>query len=106
MNWTEENAMVLAAIQRAVEKAKASWPPERYGPAPLRDFIAAFNLTHDEVPKLCRAKVALAFEKAGIESPQDFWKNSIPLAGFLFANAEGGYILINRDDPVPRRRFS
>ena len=106
MNRNEERAMILAALQRAATKALAPWPPEKPGPSPLREFIAAFNLTHDEVSKLCRAKVALAFDRAGIEAPQEFWKNSSPLAGFLFANADGGYILVNHDDPVPRRRFS
>jgi len=106
MNRNDERAMVLAALHRAAAQAKLAWPPDKPGPAPLREFIAAFNLTHDEVPKLCRAKVALTFEKAGIEPPQEFWKNSAPLAGFLFANADGGYILVNAEDPVPRRRFS
>lgn len=106
VNWQEEHAMILAALQRAATQAHLPWPPEKSGPAPLREFIAAFNLTHDEVPKLCRAKVALAFEKVGLEPPQEFWKNSAPLAGFLFANVDGGYILVNADDPVSRRRFS
>ena len=106
MNRSEERELVLAAIQRAFVQARLPWPEARPGPAPLRDLIAAFNLTHDEVPKLCKAKVANAFEKAGIDPPEEYWKNSTPLAGFLFANADGGYILVNRDDPVPRRRFT
>jgi Zn-dependent peptidase ImmA (M78 family) len=106
MNRNEERAMILEALQRAAAMAQATWPPDKPAPAPLREFVAAFNLTHDEVPKLCRAKVALAFDRAGIEPPQEFWKNSVPLAGFLFANADGGYILVNADDTVPRRRFS
>jgi Zn-dependent peptidase ImmA (M78 family) len=106
MDRNEEQTLILAALDRAATQAHSPWPPAKPGPAPLREFIAAFNLTHDEVPKLCRAKVALAFEKAGIEPPQEFWKNSAPLAGFLFANGDGGYILVNADDPVPRRRFS
>ncbi|HEV3145562.1 MAG TPA: ImmA/IrrE family metallo-endopeptidase [Gemmataceae bacterium] len=106
MHWNEERAMILAALERAAEQAQSRWPPEKPGPAPLREFIVAFNLTHDEVPKLCRAKVAVTFSNAGIDPPEDYWKNSAPLAGFLFANADGGYILVNADDPVPRRRFS
>jgi Zn-dependent peptidase ImmA (M78 family) len=29
-----------------------------------------------------------------------------PLAGFLFANAGGGYILVRAEDTLPRRRFT
>jgi len=106
MNRSEEREMVLAAIRRAARQAGLAWPPAKVAPVPLRELVNAFNLAHDEVPMLCRAKVALAFEKAGIEPPQEYWKNATVLAGFLYANSQGGYILVNRDDPVARRRFS
>jgi hypothetical protein len=97
--------MVLAAIQRAAEQARLPWPPQKPVPVPLRDLIVAFNLTHDEVPELRRFDAARYLEKAEIQPP-DVWQDITPLAGLLFANANGGYILVNSDDPVPRRRFT
>jgi Zn-dependent peptidase ImmA (M78 family) len=103
MNWAEERDWLLAAVQRAVAQAGCAWPPA--GPTPLRDLIAAFNLVHSEMHGLSYVQVAKALCKF-VEPPADFWRKHIPLAGFVFANSHAGWIFVNQDDPIPRRRFS
>jgi len=104
MNASDERNWILSAVHRAAQRTGIDWPPP--GAAPLRDMIAAFNLVHDEVPALTYVQVAKYLDRAGIEPPSEYWLKNIPLAGFVFANANGGYILVQSDDPVPRRRFS
>lgn len=104
MKRADERDMILAAVNRAVEQAGIDWPPA--GAVPLRALIASFNLVHDEVPDLSYVKVAKYLDRAHIEPPAEYWLKNVALAGFVFANANGGYILVKRDDPIPRRRFT
>lgn len=103
MKRADERVEIHAAIQRAVAQAGIPWPPP--GAVPLRDLIAAFNLVHSEVPALTYVCVARSLCPY-VEPPADFWRKQVPLAGFIFANAHGGWIFVNQDDPIPRRRFS
>ncbi len=105
MTFAVERDIVLAAIRGAAGKAGMPWPPAHDRPVPLKDLIGAYPLTHDEVPGLTRAGAAAYLARWDIKRP-DLWEDATPLAGFLFANAAGGYILVRRDDPIPRRRFS
>ena len=60
---------------------------------------------HEEVAGLTRAVAGAFLTRWKVERP-GLLQDSTPLAGFLFANAAGGCILVRRDDPLPRRRFS
>ena len=100
-----EAAFITEAVRQTFVAAGATWPPEA-GPVPLDSIIGAFNLAHDEVSGLTRAVAAAYLARWNIERPELLRDGTTPLAGFLFANADGGYILVRRDDQLPRRRFS
>jgi hypothetical protein len=73
--------------------------------APLARLLRAYGLVADEVAGLSgRAAAGYLAAQAGREMLGE--RTASPLAGFLFANAAGGWILVNRDDPLVRRRFS
>lgn len=107
---------LAAALRRAHETAE--WvpsPPEvrrdriAARPVPLDRLIGAFNAVFEEVPRLTRAAAAAHLIRWAVEEPrrlQDLLQDATPLAGLLFANTSGGYILVCRDDPLPRRRFT
>jgi Zn-dependent peptidase ImmA (M78 family) len=105
VTFAEERTAVLAAIRRAAATAALPWPPEVDRPVPLSDYIGAHPVTHDEVPGLTRAGAAAYLARWNIQRPE-LWEDATPLAGFLFANDAGGYVLVRRDDPIARRRFS
>src|SRR5687768_24701 len=73
--------------------------------APLAGLLRAYGVVADEVGGLSehRAAAYLAAQtgRALLDSGAP-----TPLAGYLYANPAGGWILVNRDDPLVRRRFS
>lgn len=77
--------------------------------APLRRLIAACRLVVDEVPELTR-HTAAAYLHAEAGRPLRGGEKADAaderLAGFLYANAAGGWILVDRRDPLVRRRFT
>jgi hypothetical protein len=96
------------AIRQLYAAAGLPWPPparRAVAPVPLDRLIATHNLVHEEVPGLTRAASGAFLARWGVRRPELLEDNS-PLAGFLFANARGGYILVCADDPLPRRRFT
>ena len=99
---------VAEAIERLHDAAGLPWPPP-VGPAVipvgLDRLVATHNLVHEEVPALSRAAAGAFLARWGIHRPE-LLDDASPLAGFLFANAGGGYILVRADDPLPRRRFT
>jgi hypothetical protein len=99
-----EREKITTAVRRAYEIAGLSWPLP-VGPVPLDTLIRAFELDHAEVPGLTRAEAARYLARRGLGG-FDFPVDDTPLAGFLFRNAACGFILIRRDDPLPRRRFT
>ncbi|WP_020471382.1 ImmA/IrrE family metallo-endopeptidase [Zavarzinella formosa] len=105
MTFLEERTIVLDAVCRAAQEAAIPWPPVTDHPVPLSDYLGAYPVTHDEVPSLTRAGAAAYLARWNIERPE-LWEDSTPLAGFLFANDAGGYVLVRREDPIARRRFS
>ncbi len=99
---------VADAIERLHAAAGLPWPPPIdpiIVPVGLDRLIATYNLVHEEVPALSRAAAGACLARWGIHRP-DLLDDAAPLAGFLFANAGGGYILVRADDPLPRRRFT
>jgi hypothetical protein len=103
------NCVVVAdAIRRLFAAAGLPWPPparRTVTPVPLDRLIATYNLAHEEVPSLTRAAAGAYLARWGIHRPE-LLEDAAPLAGFLFANASGGYILVRADDLLPRRRFT
>jgi len=100
-----ESERIAEAVRRAMATAEAP-AAKSPGPVPLRELIAAFDLIHDEVPGLNCRQVARWLERAGVPPPRDLPDDDGPLAGYLFANNRGAYIFVNKDDALPRRRFS
>jgi hypothetical protein len=103
-----EIALVADAVARLYAAAGLPRPSPAGGlvvPVPLDRLVATYNLVHEEVPGLSRAAAAAYLQRWGIHRPE-LLEDATPLAGFLFANARGGYILVRREDNLPRRRFT
>jgi hypothetical protein len=108
MSWADDCVLVADAIRRLYAAAGLPWPPPANRvvvPVPLDTLIRAYNMAHEEVHGLTRASAGDYLARWGVRRPELFEKTE-PLAGFLFANAKGGYILVRADDPLPRRRFT
>jgi Zn-dependent peptidase ImmA (M78 family) len=107
MSEIHDGVLVADAIRRLHTAAGLPWPPPSNGvilPVPLDRLIASYNLVHEEVPGLSRAAGAF-LARWGVPRPE-LLEDASPLAGFLFANARGEYILVRADDSLPRRRFT
>jgi hypothetical protein len=74
-------------------------------PVPLDAISIWFGLSRDEVPGLTRAVAAAARPELRVACPALVGDNT-PLAGLLFVSAGGALVMVRRDDPVARRRFS
>ena len=74
-------------------------------PVPLDAMLAWFGAFRDEVPGLTRAVAAAARPELRLACP-DLVGDDTPLAGLLSVSAGGALVLVRRDDPVARRRFS
>lgn len=108
MSQTDDCVLVADAIARLYADAGLPWPPPANGtilPVPLEMLIRTYNLAHQEVLGLTRATAGAHLVRWGVQPPE-LLEDNAPLAGFLFANARGGYILVCGDDPLPRRRFT
>lgn len=108
MSPDNDSVVIAAAIERLFAAAGFPWPPpdtRSVVPVALDRLIGAYNLTHDEVPGLTRAAAGAYLARWGVQRPE-LLEDASPLAGFLFANADAGYILVNADDQLPRRRFT
>ncbi len=105
MTTTEERAWIRTEARQVYENAGFRWPPLVSGPIPLGRLIAESGLVHDEVAGLNYAVASVYLQQQGLgrlEVPT----NAPDLAGLLFANVVGGYILVRRDDILARRRFT
>lgn len=108
MSQADDGVLVADAIARLFAAASLPWPPSARRtvvPVPLDRLIRTCALDHDEVPGLSRAAAGAYLTRWGIHRPE-LLEDATPLAGFLFANARGGFILVRGDDPSPRRRFT
>jgi hypothetical protein len=74
-------------------------------PVPLEPMLAWFGVARQEVPGLTRATAAVARPELQIACPE-LVGDDTPLAGLLAVSAGGALVLVRRDDPVGRRRFS
>jgi Zn-dependent peptidase ImmA (M78 family) len=109
MSQNDDCVLVADAIARLHAAAGLPWPPPAANgvvtPVPLDMLIRTHNLAHEEVPGLTRRAAGEYLVRWGVRRPE-LLEDDAPLAGFLFANAKGGYILVRADDPLPRRRFT
>jgi hypothetical protein len=108
MSEVHDGVLVADAIRQLYAAVGLPWPPPTNGairPVPLDRLIATYNLVHEEVPGLSRAAAGAFLARWNVRRPELLEDNS-PLAGFLFANARGGYILVRAEDSLPRRRFT
>jgi hypothetical protein len=108
MSHDNDGVVIAGAIERLYSTAGLPWPPasdDRIAPVPLDHLIAAYNLVHEEAPGLTRAAAGAYLASWGVQRPE-LLEDASPLAGFLFANCSGGYILVNAGDQLPRRRFT
>jgi hypothetical protein len=108
MSPTDDCVLVADAIRRLFAAAGLPWPPpatRTIVPVPLDRLIATYNLTHDEIRGLSHAEAGAFLERWGVRR-RELLEDSSPLAGFLFANASSGYILVRAEDSLPRRRFT
>jgi Zn-dependent peptidase ImmA (M78 family) len=87
--------------------ARAGLVPGGLGPiAPLRQLVASQGLVVEEVKALSQLEAARYLREHSGRSILDDTVDRAPLSGFLYANAAGGWILVQRDHPVTRRRFT
>jgi hypothetical protein len=108
MSPANDGVLIAEAIHQLYSAAGLPRPASTQHPVvpvPLDRLIAGYNLVHEEVPGLTRAAAGAFLARWGLPRPE-LLADVEPLAGFLFANASGGYILVNADDPLPRRRFT
>jgi Zn-dependent peptidase ImmA (M78 family) len=106
----ERNGQIAAAACTVHDKG--GFDPSALNPTivPLYDLVGAYPLRLEEVPRLTYQSAIefLARETSqGMPSPE---KKHQELAGFLYGyeyqGVFNGCILVKRDDPVTRRRFS
>ncbi|MBW3600904.1 MAG: hypothetical protein KY475_27010, partial [Planctomycetes bacterium] len=90
--------------RRAFDEADLPWPPSD-GPTPLDKLFAELNVYHDEVPELTRTRAVERLLATGLPRP-DVQPDETPLAGFIVVMGVTGAVFVNRDDNLPRRRFS
>ena len=97
---------LVARAARSAYRAAGLEPGALAGTvAPLARLLRAYGLVADEVTGLSGQRAAALLAAQGGRGSQDAGTPA-PLAGYLHANAAGGWILVNRDDPLVRRRFS
>jgi hypothetical protein len=112
MNPDEETELVATAVREAYAAvAFEPLPPAVHEgrpvvrPVPLEQILAAMGIVRIEVQALTRATAAAELAAWNLDRP-DLLNDPTPLAGLLFVTAGGGCVLVRRDDPLPRRRFS
>ena len=104
---TDRIAEAIAAVYNAAEIEPNFEMPRIVS---LDRLIAAHSLRRDEIPNLTRRRALTAIAAMSgqaIDIPEDA---DVALAGFLYAwpyrNAVWGYLLVEQNDIVERRRFS
>jgi Zn-dependent peptidase ImmA (M78 family) len=100
----DEKAGIAAKVGELRARFRIPVRPDDRGPVPLGRFLDECNLLHESLPDLSRARV-LDFLLTEGHTPGDLGEDE-PLAGFLYLTPSAGYVFVNANDPVPRRRFT
>lgn len=97
---------IRAAIERTYADADLASPTvlDASRIVPLQQLIAGQALTRTECPGLTRSTAA-AFLRGQLPHYVEAEGDDV-LSGYLYANRSGGWILVNRSEPVVRRRFT
>lgn len=109
LNDSAQNISTISqAVQSIWKDAGLSTP--RAGVVPLADLVASYPIWVAELGHLTFGRVARYLEERTGQSPEFGIGGSGVLAGFLYAHVfQGrlvGCILVEKGDPVARRRFS
>lgn len=100
-----QNLSIENIITRLYQEAKVPLPTASRPVVPLHRLIESIGLHHTELSRLSSRAAIHDLLKQSVVN--EIWRgaNSEELAGFLYANADVGYIFVRREDPVARRRF-
>ena len=104
----DESAWVASAVREAFDAADidpACPEPRQLRPVPLDRILFAFPIVRREVRGLTRAAAAAELPTLRVACPA-LVGDLTPLAGLLFVAGGGACVLVRKDDPVARRRFS
>ncbi len=104
MTAAEEKTWIAERIDALRHQIDLPADPHRRGPVRLARFLEEQDLLHVALPGLSRAIVFDYLTSEGI-NPGNLGADE-QLAGFVFATACGGYVFVNQDDFLPRRRFT
>lgn len=112
MNQPEQSLQLHVRLRDTIQRlyllADLTAPSLQYPVAPLGPILERRQLRCIELTPLhSRAAEALLWQKRALASSEGIGDtNTEPLAGFLFASGDAGYILVCSSCPVTRRRFS
>lgn len=104
MRRSQEMLRIASTVAELRSKVSPVTHLRRSGPVPLARYVEECNLLHVALPKLSRA-VVYDFLLAEGMLPGDLGQDEA-LAGFLYVTSSAGFVFVNADDPVPRRRFT
>jgi Zn-dependent peptidase ImmA (M78 family) len=97
---------IVAAVQSVYEAAALDHEKLPLGIVPLRELVIAYPIRLAEIPNMTYRRVAeflTAESGRSIIIPDN---EDQPLAGFLYAVSLNSCILVKKNDPITRRRFS
>lgn len=104
MMRTREVAEISSTVAALRRRLAIDVSAAQAGPVPLARFLDECNLLHVALPALSRAAVYDFLVGEGL-APGDLGEEEA-LAGFLYVTPTAGFVFVNADDPVPRRRFT
>ena len=97
---------ITMAVSAAYQTAGLEVDAMERAVAPLQQLIAAQPLVVSEVPKLTHQRAATHLAAHAGRAIIEDGNAAERLAGLLYANAAGGWILVDQEDLLARRRFS
>lgn len=101
-------AMIQHAVARVYEDA-GRLPPTVGGASrviPLERLVAELGLIPRELPTLTRGSAASFLTNQLRQDVELSGPDAEPLSGYLYITLDDGEILVNRDEPIARRRFT
>jgi Zn-dependent peptidase ImmA (M78 family) len=100
------DADYLRSVVRAVWDAAGLNPDEARGVVPVNDLLQPYNLAPTEVPGLTYETAVDHIRRETGRVLATRPNANQTLAGFLYAEANDGLLLVKKEDPIARRRFT